>query len=496
MNNRKVDLSTFKRIEGLILQQQGRYYNDVLESNYRHNLKNYKPEEIEQILNGTSLASQQELSKNYFEKNGFYRQIILYYATLLTYSGLLIPNPKFGNQLSTQHKKKYGAALEYLEDMNIPELLTKISLTTLVYGSYYGIIHTLDKDDGCIIIDLPIDYSRSRFKDVYGNNIVEFNVEYFNSISDESTRNEALKTYPKIISSYYRKYKDTKLKKNMTPWVILSSDIGICFSFLSDRPLFLDIIPSTIQYDEAVDTERERELEEIRKIIVQKIPHLADGQLLFEPDEAVEMHEGAVHMMKGNKNLSILTTYADVDAIISKTTADNNSTSLEKMLQNVYANAGISGQIFSPTGVQALPISIKNDISVMMILGNKYSRFISYIINTLFSNGSLKFRYSILPITEYTRSEFVTDAMKLAQSGYSFLLPAVAMGLNQLELTSIKDLENNILKLKDVLVPLSSSYTQSESSGKVGRPEKNLEDKAQKTIQNEDAINNQGGSNE
>ena len=65
--------------------------------------------------------------------------------------------------------------------------------------------------------------------------------------------------------------------------------------------MFLTVIPATIQYDDAVETERERELEEIRKIIVQKIPHLNDGQLLFEPEEAVEIHKGTVGMMKGNK---------------------------------------------------------------------------------------------------------------------------------------------------------------------------------------------------
>jgi len=31
------------------------------------------------------------------------------------------------------------------------------------------------------------------------------------------------------------------------------------------------------------------------------------------------MHDGAVGMMKGNKNISVLTTYADVEAVISKT---------------------------------------------------------------------------------------------------------------------------------------------------------------------------------
>ena len=149
------------------------------------------------------------------------------------------------------------------------------------------------------------------------------------------------------------------------------------------------------------DLKKERELEEIRKTLVQKIPHLQDGVLLFEPPEAEVMHEGTVNMMKGNKNISVLTTYADVDAVISKAASEATTNSLEKNLQNVYSNAGASQQIFAPTGSQALPTSITNDMSLMMILANKYSNFLSYIINYLFANSNISFKYSILPISWY-----------------------------------------------------------------------------------------------
>ncbi|MBO7716977.1 MAG: hypothetical protein J6S85_25650 [Methanobrevibacter sp.] len=95
-------------------------------------------------------------------------------------------------------------------------------------------------------------------------------------------------------------------------------------------------------YDDAVDINRERDLEEIRKIIVQKIPHLNDGTLVFEPPEAEVMHDGAVQMMRGNKNISVLTTYADVDAIVSKAASEATTNSLEKSLQNVYSKASTS----------------------------------------------------------------------------------------------------------------------------------------------------------
>ena len=491
MKEKSFDIATFKRIEQEMVAKNDSAWDTWYTSRYIHQLRDYTPEEIENIINGTSLVSQQKLSRNYYNKSGFYKRIILYYATLLKYMGLLIPHPGFGKQLSNPYiSKRYYTALDYIDKIDIVELFSRISVKILIDGSYYGAIETLDKNN-LVIFDLPTEYSRSRFRDIYGNDIVEFDVSYFNTILDEPTRQIALDAYPSIISNYYIRWLKGKVTNN---WVKLPVEMGVCFSFFDNyRPLFLNVIPATIQYDGAVETERERELEEIRKIIVQKIPHLTDGQLLFEPEEALEMHHGAVDMMKKNKNLSILTTYADVDAIVSKTSSENLSTSLDKMLQNIYSEASVSAQVFSPTSIQALNVSIKNDIALMMVLGNKYSHFITFILNKLFSNSNIEFAFKILPVTYYNDSEYITDTFKLAQSGYSFLVPAIASGITQHELTSLKDLENNVLRLHEVLLPLQSAYTQS-GNGAVGAPEKKLEEKAEKTIKNEEAISNQGVS--
>jgi hypothetical protein len=160
------------------------------------------------------------------------------------------------------------------------------------------------------------------------------------------------------------------------------------------------------------------------------------------------------------------------------------------MLQNVYANAGVSSQVFAPLGVQAIKLSIINDISFMMILANKYSRFVSRVVNSLFGNSNITFKYTIFPLSLYNKDDFITESLKLAQSGYSYLVPAVAAGLSQREIVNVKDLENDVLNLRDKFIPLQTSYT--ESSGEVGAPEKKLEDKSEKTIKNEDAIDRQG----
>jgi len=178
----------------------------------------------------------------------------------------LIPNPTAGNELSTPYiQKRYNNALDYLDKIYLPELLTRISFRALIDGCYYGVLQNVSKTD-FVILDLPAEYCRSNFRDFHGNDIIEFNVGYFNTIIDDEVKKQALKVYPKVVADHYRRYTKGQVK---TAWVKIPTDIGFCFPFSDDgRPLFLDLIPATIDYDQAVDINKERDLEEIRKIIV------------------------------------------------------------------------------------------------------------------------------------------------------------------------------------------------------------------------------------
>ena len=456
---------------------------------YLERIREYTPEKIERIITSGSLAEQQALSRNFFYKDGYYKQIIIHYATLLKYAGLLIPNPSLGKKLSTSHiSKRYYNALDYVEKMNLPVFLTDCATRALIDGCYYGVIVQLDKQNFSVL-DLPSGYCQTRYKDLNGDDLIEFDVSYFNSIVDSTAKEQALASYPKFIRDAYKKWQK---QKSSNSWVIIPSDIGICFPFFDGRPLFLSVIPASLEYDDAIQTEQDRDAEEIRKILVQKIPHLQDGRLLFEPDEAAEMHAGAVGMLKGNKNISVLTTYADVDAVVSKTTGESTSKTLEQIEKNIYAQAGVSGQIFSSTGSSTLDASIKNDIALMMYLANKFSRFITNSINRIYGNTNITFKYQILPVSIHNMDKFVDQSFKLSSSGYSYLLPVVALGLSQRDIVNLKELENDVLKLGEKLIPLSSSYTQS-SDNPTGRPKLDDSEKAEKTIKNEESLDNQAG---
>ena len=489
---RNFDITSFTKAKNRMIATNDRAYDTNSYGNYFQRLRSnreYTAQDIDDILDHGSLEEQQKLSRHYFYRDGYYKQIIIHYATLLKYAGLLIPNPTVGKKLSTSHiNKRYYNALDYVENMSLPLFLSNCAQRALVDGSYFGLRVETDKNTFSVI-DLPAGFARSRFKDVEGNDLVEFDLKYFDTIRDKEAKKIALNTYPKVIRKAYDQLSKGKLKNN---WFLVPSDIGICFPFFDGCPLFLSVIPKTLEYDAAVGLEQERNAEEIRKIIVQKVPHLNDGRLVFEPDEAAEMHQGTVEMMKGNKNVSVLTTYADVDAIVAKTGAEQH-TLITQAEHNIYAQAGVSDQLFASNGSSTLESSIKNDISLMMYLAHKFERFISNVLNEKFGNGNISFKYMILPVSEHNEQKYIDTAFKLASSGYSFMLPALAQGFTQRDFINLKDLENDVLKLGEKMKPLSSAFTQSGEAEEGGRPEKEQEEKTEGTQAKEESLDKTAG---
>ena len=467
---------------------------NLLEGYNRHKaerLKTYTIAEIEQIVNDGTLEEKRILSRTFFARDGFYKKIIMHYAYLYKYAGILIPNTTFGSSLSDSAvKKKYKQAIDYVEEMKLQKLLGEMSVQALVNGAYFGVVGEVNQKK-FNIIELPAKYCASRYKDLDGKDIIEFDLTYFNQISEDE-RKSVLKSFPKCFSKAYKEF-----EKGGKSWFFVPTNISVYFSFLDGRPAFLDIIPATIYYDTAIANELDREAEEIKKIIVQKIPHLTStGELLFEPPEAEEIHKGTSGMMKHNKNVSVLTTYADVDVVSSNSKSEATTNTIEKMASNVYYKTGVSDQIFKASSSSAVETSITNDMTFMQNLVSKYSIFVTEIVNVLFSSKKVNFKYTILPITYHNAFKYTDNALKLANAGFSFILPAIAMDLSQRDIVNIKELENDVLELGELLIPLQSAFTQGAEDPNAqgaGGVAKEQSEKAETTLAKEESLD-KGGS--
>ena len=476
-------INDFKRsIDSMIATHADSYNRSVYNGASQNRGRRLPESQIADIIERGTPRAQQELSNNYFIMDGTYRRIIIYYATFLTYRGLLIPNTLGSHKVSEPSiAKKYQRALDFLDNIHLPTLCTDFMTKALINGTYYGVIQTLDKDH-FTILDLPSAYCYSRYKDLKNNDIIEFDLGYFDSIMDETMRNNALAVYPAEIANAYATYQQTKTNR----YYRIPSEIGICFPLFDGRPFFLPIIPQINSYREYEEFDKEKDKEELKKILVQEIPHLNDGTLLFEPVEVEEIHRGTVGMLKGNKNIDVLTTYGKVNVQGTNTTSETaTKNNLDKVSQTIYRNAGVSSQVFAATGNMALNVSLENDLALVMSIVEKFNRFFSNIINRLFGNNAVRFKYMILPISYYNTKEYIDNAYKEATAGYSFFLPALAMGLSQKDIVSIKQVENELLDLTNVFVPLKTSYTETGEGGDTGgRPQTDDDKKSDKTIKN------------
>ena len=417
----------------------------------------YSKDDIRRIVSEGNPIERAALSEYFFATNGLYKRIILHYATFLTYSWILVPYPKSRNRKTNitdkQVAQSYYDAADFCTNFQIERKCSLFARDILVKGGYYGLIY--DKTDSVVIQDLPFDYCRSRFKNAQDVDIVEFDLSFFDNIRDDQLKSEILDSYPRYIKKAYLKYKH----HNGERWFFLPPEAGIYFCYFEERPFFMDLIPLLDDLDDYKEIDKERNLQALKRILVQQVP--LDGmKLVFEPEEAAEMHEGVLDMMTNNDDVDVLTTYNKV-SLLDMSATDDEKTEIVDIQNLIYSSAGLSKELFFATTEAGLKYSINNDLAMVMILGQRFAHFFTVLLNYKFETKKVKFKLIILPLSYYNSEDYTAHARELASFGYAFLPPILSTGLDQTNLVALKDLENDLLNLDEVLKPLQSSYTQS-----------------------------------
>lgn len=441
----------------------------------------YSKEEAADIIQGGDSDTLKELSESFFYSSGFYRRLIMYYSTILYYIPLLIPHMIKDKKKITDKKysEKYFEALEFINTLNFEQLCRHFAKKVLVEGAYYGMIKEVDGEYS--IQDLPFDYCRSRLKSFTGVDIVEFDVTWFDKITDEALKLETLKTFPKEVRRWYLKYAKGK---ETSSWVRIPADQGIHFSLVEERPFFSSVIPAVIHFSNYIDMEKQKDLQQLHVLLAQELDHTSNGDLIFEPEEAIEFHKGLTAITKKNDFLDGITTYGKLKAVRILDDDAASTDNLAKISQILYTESGVSKQIFSADGNNSLERSIQNDIALMMDLASKFSIWLKNLINSIYSDKYITFGIEILPVGQYNVKDYQAQALNAAQYGYSFIIPSIAMGLEQNQLFDIKTVETKVLKMDKLLIPLQSSHT---ASGKTQQSSSKLTEEEQKQAEKEGA---------
>jgi hypothetical protein len=184
--NKTIDVSTFKKSITKMIATSENSYNGGRSFAKGMSFSTYTREEVIDIIESGIPEQLKEVSLYYLYTSGFYRRFLIYYATLLKYIYLLIPHMK-GNKKIEDKKyfQRYEDALKFIQFLNLKTLSKHIAIRVLGEGAYYGVLRDYG-NDGIVVQDLPAKYSRTRFKNQYNVDIVEFDVTYFDSIRDSA----------------------------------------------------------------------------------------------------------------------------------------------------------------------------------------------------------------------------------------------------------------------------------------------------------------------
>ena len=470
---------------------------------------------LEAIHRG-DINKMRDISNYFYKISGIYQRLCRYMAYMYKYDWIVTPYYPSDSVKPDKLLLAFKQVLKYMDNFGVKKTFGEIALKVIRNGSYYG--YVISNSTKVALQELPPQYCRSRFY-VENKPVVEFNMRYFDdAFPNELMRNRILEIFPQDFKRGYKLFKQGKLPGDYpgdeSGWYLLEVGSVIKFSLNGeDFPPFIAVIPAIIDLDAAQDLDRRKMAQELLKIIIQKMPIDKNGDLVFDVDEAQQLHNNAVQMLSKAIGLDVLTTFADVEVA---TMADSRTTTtkddLEKVERTVFNEAGVSQMQFNTDGNIALEKSILNDEATLWNLIQQFEDFLNVILEK-FNKSPKKwyFRAQILPTTIYNKTEMAKLYKEQTQLGYSKMLPQIALGQTQSAILQNAYFENDILDLVNVFIPpLMSSTMNAEvlnrdkSSGQTtggnisqsgiekegaGRPEKANDEKSAKTIANKESMN-------
>lgn len=449
------------------------------------------------------LAKLREISDFFYNVSGIYSRLCRYMAYLYRYDWLITPYVNDDKLTTDQVLNKFYKALLMMDNFQVKKYLLEVALKVVRYGAYYG--YKIWHNGKWSIQELPIKYCRTRFKNGSNEPIVEFNMRFFDDqFKTPQLRVKMLKIFPPEFAEGYLAYKKDQLpplqQGDTSGWWVLDDKYAFKFNLNGeDAPAFISVIPAIIDLDNAQGIDRQRMAQRILKILIQQLPIDKNGDMIFDPDEGLEMHRNAVAMVGGALGIEILTTYADTDVKDMDSETANSTDELEKVERAIFNEAGVSQMQFNTDGNIALEKSILNDEACMYNLLLQFETFLNSLLDPFNTQPKkVVYKLQLLSTTIYNYKDMADKYKALTQMGYSKMLPAIALGESQSSILANAHFENEILELYKVFIPpitsnvmngdMLTSIGGTGSDNKAGRPEKQDDQKSEKTIQNREAM--------
>lgn len=416
-----------------------------------------------------------------------FRRLIQYFTGLSDLAYVVSPSkidPQTANVKTIS--RNYRKTINVITAMNVRTQFPKILTVCLREDVFYGTLWVTN--DTITIQQLPSDYCS--ISTIEGNVLnVTFDFSYFDS------HGAMLEYYPSEFKTKYAVYQ----KNRMSRWIELDSPTSFAIKCNNDvldyaMPPFAGILREVYDLEDYKLLKLTKTALENYAMVDMRLPMDDEGNWLLDYDKAREFWQNLDAVLP--EEVGSVLTPMPINKISFERSNTGDTNTVADAEQNLFSAAGVSSLLFNnpKASANALALSIKADQAITYGIVKSIEDMVNRFIQA--QSYGKNFKVTFLDCSIYNRKEVGDQYLKAAQFGLpTVMLYAASQGLGQAEFDSMNFLENDVLNLKNVLIPLKSS-TQSSSSqispdseaptDEGGRPPKDIEDLSESGEQNQE----------
>lgn len=432
-------------------------------------LSMFTPEQVSRFLQNPTIFEKElrQLSNYLYNVNGFYKNIIQYFAKLPTYAYTLTPTnmpDKINKDRATKAFIKFATEVD---KMNIKHEMDKALLKAFKEDIFYA--YVVEDKTTFFLLHLDPDFCKITSKDVVYN--FSFDFSFFDR------NEELLNSYPDEFKIKHMQYKNTSIGK----WIEIDPDNSICLKVNEDitYPLipFGAVFEDLFNLDEYKKIKKQKTKMDNFLLLAQKIPQLDNKEMnsfAIDLDLAGQFHDALSQNVQSG--ISVSTSPLEITPIRMEQSKNQNDT-ISQATRDIFSTSGVPQQLFNSEKNTAVGINksiiIAEQIAFSML--RQIERWVNRRLNKM--SGQYKFNIKIHDVTVFNQKDKADQYQKAAASSLPVVSEyAASLGISPLELYNKAKLENEILGIHEMFTPLQTSHTQSNKEGEneVGR--KSLDD--------------------
>jgi hypothetical protein len=487
VERKKAQKISFEKIQELLQRNVSKTVSKTFTQYTRDLLDTYAQSPL------TNLDNIREVSCFLTRVSMLYKQMISYFSTMPLYTYNITPLADYTKDYDPQKQlKNYEKVLKAFHNFKMAKELQNVIANTIRDGIYVGWMQYSD-NEGMFLMPLDVQYCRIYGKTKEGEWIVYFDAAYFDKSNNTDfiygVNNDGVGTWEKdpFVDGYEayktngRDYEWFRLPPEKTLCLIASTDD----EFYMPLPYFLPIFKSLLNL---LDTENlvvaKEELQNY-KLILNKIPLLKNSDNVDDfaiSLELVNQFDAILNEIVPDLVGVGTIPYEDttvIDFESSTSTADTDS--LNKAMNNLFANAGINKLIVSSgdsSNANGIKYSNANDLGKISIYVRRIESWLNYWIKNNITDGLY---LQIFDQTQFNRQDFIDEKKNACAFGIGKMDYMCALGDTPYVAYNKLRFDALALNLNDYAIPFASTYTQSSEGGRPEVSEDELSEEGQST---------------